>query len=277
MRKRARTFFLSLVGLLLCLAHNFYYISYKRSDKATSNIFDYESVQALYLNLDKRTDRKEQIVEQLKLASFAAKRITALHIQPQQDAVECWGNAYCAAQIGCQLAHMRALSYVMSTASPYALVFEDDFKWISTTNPKYVTQALLATSIAYPDWDVIAISLNILAHSVPNPRVTVRTSLTKSSTVIKILEAQTSHAYLVKAQYIPEVYKAFKDCDIMSSPLIAIDECWKSLQKSGNWYGFSPQLGTQRESFSDIEQTKVKYDLRVRPKPQGPNGWMDVE
>ena len=80
--------------------------------------------------------------------------------------------------------------------------------------------------------------------------------------MVKIVEAQATQAYLVRAAYIPKLYEAFRNCDILSDPLVAIDSCWKGLQRTGNWYGFMPQLGKQTSGYSDIEDRYVQYDMK---------------
>jgi hypothetical protein len=89
----------------------------------------------------------------------------------------------------------------------------------------------------------------------------VHTSLTHKSKVVRIREAQASSGYFIKASYIPKVYEAFLHCDILSSPLVALDSCWKPLQREGKWYGLIPQLGTQKPGFSDIEGRDVHYTM----------------
>jgi hypothetical protein len=48
-------------------------------------------------------------------------------------------------------------------------------------------------------------------------------------------------------------------CHVKRDYNTAIDTCWHPLQRSTNWYGFSPQVGTQAASFSDIELRNVDY------------------
>ncbi len=247
--------------LLLCLsaaATLFFFSLYREGEASVS--FDPEAIQAVYINLDSRTDRKEQIKNELS-PHFSMHRMSAVKVLPQPGVQECWGNAYCASQVGCQLSHMRALKYAQTIEAKSVLLFEDDFQWSHDVNPTYVKRLLTSITKTYTNWDVIALSLNILDYKDTRPALQVHTSFSTKSRVIRIIEAQATHAYLIRASYIPEVYEAFKNCDILSSPLIAIDVCWKQLQKTGNWYGFKPQLGTQRKGFSDIENMNVNYHI----------------
>ena len=76
-----------------------------------------------------------------------------------------------------------------------------------------------------------------------------------------IRDAQTTHGYAVRASFLPVLLEAFRGCDVKKGLHIAIDQCWKPLQAQGGWYGFFPQLGTQRPGHSDIENMNVTYDI----------------
>jgi len=219
-----------------------------------------QEFRAVYLNLDVRSDRSGRLQEQLTRARIPYERIRAVSISKQPGVEECWGNAYCAAQLGCQLSHMRAFQYALSRDLQSILVFEDDFQWLPTVDPQYVKGILSHVSGTLSDWNIIALSLNILKYDLV-AGMKVHTSLTHKSNVVRIREAQASSGYLIKASYIPKVYEAFLQCDILSSPLVALDSCWKPLQRKGKWYGLIPQLGTQRPGYSNIEGRKVRYTM----------------
>ena len=219
-----------------------------------------QDFRAVYLNLNGRTDRGESIRDQLRRARIPYERIRAVAVSSQPGVDDCWGNTYCAAQLGCQLSHMRAFKYALSKDVGNILVFEDDFQWLPTVDPKYVRGILTHMTGAFSDWDVIALSLNVLKYDVI-AGMTLRTSLLHTSQVVRIREAQASSGYFIKASYMPIVYKVFLQCDILSSPLVALDSCWKKLQREGNWYGLEPQLGTQKPGYSDIEGREVQYSM----------------
>ena len=216
---------------------------------------------ALYINLAERIDRRESIELQLSSAGFDFERIEAISIRNQNGTDECWGNRYCAGQVGCQLSHMRALQYAMRARMPFVTIFEDDFAWLPHVSPFRIQQTLLHIQEAVPDWDVIAISLNVL-QSVPVNRVgPIHVGNNESSVIVRIVEAQATHGYMVKGSYMAHIYDAFKNCDIFSEPLTAIDTCWKPLQTTGKWYGLAPQLGHQAPGYSDIEGKNVHYSI----------------
>lgn len=215
-----------------------------------------------FINLRERQDRRSAIEKQLAMAALDGERIEAVAIREQVGVDACWGNKYCAGQVGCQISHMRALKHAMLDQLPSVIIFEDDFSWSSHVDIWRIHDILTGVQCAVPDWDVIAISLNILQSTpVPGKR-SVRVSSTNESVIVRIIEAQATHGYMVKGSYIANIYRAFKDCDILGQPLTAIDTCWKPLQQTGKWYGLSPQLGYQAPGFSDIEGKRVHYNIR---------------
>ena len=64
---------------------------------------------------------------------------------------------------------------------------------------------------------------------------------------------------MVSKQFAPTLLQNFKDGstlleqDYNNHGTYAIDQYWKRLQSISNWFMFEPKLGTQRESFSDIQ------------------------
>ena len=215
---------------------------------------------AVYINLDRRPDRHISIEHQLRLVGLKAKRISAVE-GDKQDLQGCWdhGEKQCAGQIGCQMSHIRALEYAISQDWEHVAVFEDDFEWSERVDPKYVMKALDRVHRLHPDWDLIAISLNLLNYSFILPEEIIQISETATARVSQIREAQTTHGYIVRKRFLPKVLDAFQNCDLKLDYMTAIDTCWKALQGAYKWYALVPQLGVQAVGYSDIEKQKVDY------------------
>jgi hypothetical protein len=90
---------------------------------------------------------------------------------------------------------------------------------------------------------------------------------TDFSFLSRVREAQTTSGYLVHARYLPKLlgnflessFKLNKNCSLYDK--YAIDQFWKRLQPRDRWYAFSPLLGRQLPSFSDIEKREVDYKV----------------
>jgi len=222
---------------------------------------------AVYLNLPHRIDRQESIVRQMNLAHIPATRLNAFNFKDYSGLLKhCWGDNLtdrnkCAGQLGCQFSHIAALDMALKLKWSHVAVFEDDFVWTRVTDPKLVQSAIGSLVRLVGEWDVIAISLRVATNHSLYTNLSVPIGRKTSSLPIRIEQAYTTHGYLVNRHYIPAVLDAFRNCDVQQEYGVAIDTCWNTLQKTGRWFGLSPQLGTQAESFSDIENRNVSYNI----------------
>ncbi len=218
---------------------------------STPAVVKKSKLRAVYLNHDGRWDRDDQVHSQLRMARIEAERIAAIRIESHPRAALCWGSHTCASHLGCQLSHMRALRYALSIKAPYMIVTEDDFLWSDTTDPKYVVNALAAVTKEYRDWDVIGLAFTTKKYKLPKHQLSVHTSSSAKAAVVQISEAEGSGSYLIRGSYIMKLYDVIKNCDVLSTPKVTIDTCWKELQVAGNWYSFVPPLGF-RSGTNDV-------------------------
>jgi len=218
----------------------------------------------VYINLDRRPDRKEQVEKQLKRAGLNCIRIPAVDISANDTvALEgCWdgGLRQCPGKIGCQRSHVAALSYAQRHQWEHVAVFEDDFEWFPAVEPSRVQRIIRRVQSLHDDWSVIILSANVAVHELiqPEERIITQKSPSTTSKVTLVKDAQTTHGYMVRGRYIGTVLEAFATCDVKAGPSAAIDSCWKSLQTE-HWYGFVPNLGTQAPGYSDVEKEVVNY------------------
>ncbi len=216
---------------------------------------------AVFLNRDARKDRRDHIESTLKRANIGSIRISAVEIFDDNSTLaSCWdgGSHKCAGQLGCQRSHLKALRHAMLNGWEHVAIFEDDFEWREYISVSRV-QCILSQVMAYaPDWDFIAISLNIQDSTIV-AKDSVQIGCSTYSSVVKIHQALATHGYIVRARVYDQLYDVFEDCNVTGNLLTAIDTCWQPLQRELNWYGLQPQLGTQGESYSDIESRVVSY------------------
>ena len=222
----------------------------------------------LYINMAHRTDRRVSIEQQFKRARIVGTRIEASDFRKNKGILNhCFDRnsstqtLKCAGQLGCQYSHIRALEHVLSLNWKQAIIFEDDFVWGSHTEPVLFTKVLSTIIREYPAWDVIAVSLNVLNSEPAEGNLTIRIGRKQEAQLMRIRRAQTTHGYMVRSGYIPKLLEVFRNCDVQHSYKVAIDTCWKNLQKADNWYALTPQMGTQARGFSDIEQREVNYRI----------------
>ena len=218
----------------------------------------------LYINLGRRADRRKSIEKELSSAGFAFERIDAIDVSEYKGLLtHCWGNEsthhLCSGQLGCQFSHIKALKAALEPPKSHVAIFEDDFVWAEHVDPSTVDKAIRKLVSSNIEWDVIGLSLKLVEHEHVSPAVKVRIASEETTTLTRIIRAQTTTAYIVHANYIQQILDSFLHCDVQEYYARAIDICWQDLQTTGKWYGFDPQLGTQAPGYSDIESKNVSY------------------
>lgn len=217
----------------------------------------------LYINRDSRSDRRRIIEAELTRASLVGRRVQAVEVFENKSMLsKCWdgGSKKCAGQLGCQLSHIQAIRFAIREGWSRLVVFEDDFRWLNHTDPSIFSSLVSWLDEAAPDWDVFAVSLNVIEEEVVSPQKRVNVGQTWSQ-LTRISKALATHGYMLKSNMFDRVLFAFENCDIRGDLWTAIDTCWQPLQLSHKWYGLQPQLGTQAPGFSDIENQPVSYGI----------------
>ena len=221
---------------------------------------------AVFINLAHRRDRLTAVENELDKANIPHRRVAGVVVSNSSKiATGCWDNGaeQCLGQLGCKMSHIRALELALHRRWSHVAIFEDDFTWLPHVDPVYIQRALGETQARLPNWDVIAIGLRLIQTEPLTNKFIVRISDDSVATVVRIKSAATTHAYLVKRAYLQELQDSFVTCNVTKDYGTAIDSCWMKLQKTGNWYGFTPQLGTQRQGYSDIEKNHVNLESQI--------------
>jgi GR25 family glycosyltransferase involved in LPS biosynthesis len=203
----------------------------------TININWKENCDVYYINLEHRTDRKEQIESELSKVFSSFERFNAIK--------------HSNGAIGCGKSHIEILKKGLTSNKDYICIFEDDFVW--ELQPEDVKEKL--DSIFKQDFNIV-----LLSYHFP---VIIPKKLS-SNKLGFFTNCQTTSGYIIHKTFIPNLLKNFEQCiSILKSKNnknMAIDQNWKSLQKFENkFYTASPRLGKQRPSYSDIEKKEVSY------------------
>jgi glycosyl transferase, family 25 len=193
---------------------------------------------AIYINLDRRTDRRELMEQELEVLGISGERFSGL--------VKPWSAS------GCAYSHLEVLRIAASRGYSHVLVLEDDFK--AVVDPETFRNTVRVVLESGLEYDVLMLSHRI-QRSEPVP---------DHPELLKVLEAQTASGYIVHGNYLQTLISLFEE----NFPLLeqtrahwiyANDQIWKRLQPAGRWYAFNPRLGIQRESFSDLAGHVVSY------------------
>lgn len=182
----------------------------------------------IYINLDRRIDRKEAMEAQLKVYGIQAERFSAI--------------SHMFGLVGCMKSHLEVLRLAKARDWSSVLVLEDDFEFLVSPQELHATlQEFFALGIPY---DVVMLGYNL------------KKSQPFHSLLVKVLDAQTASAYIVHKRFYDKLIKLYEKIlpKLEQTQLwdtYANDQIWKQLQPKSAWYAFKKRLGRQRASFSD--------------------------
>jgi GR25 family glycosyltransferase involved in LPS biosynthesis len=199
-------------------------------------------VNIYYINLDHRTDRKKEFLDQFKTVEYDINNIIRV------PAIE-----HTVGTLGCLSSHIKCLKLALEDDYPYAIICEDDFTFHNENcNLKRELNYIINTNI---DWNIM-----VMFNSWDK-------TFTDDPYIYKIQYAQTTSGYIIKKTYINTLLTLFEKLleitkDYKSRPPheLHIDIYWKQLQYD-KWYMFTNILGYQRESYSDIEKQITNYGI----------------
>lgn len=196
----------------------------------------------VYINLDRRTDRRAEMEAELELLGLSARRFSAVARRP--------------GIVGCGYSHLAVLKEARAQGLKNILILEDDFEAVVTPVEFHSALRAFFSSAEADEFDVL-----MLAYYAPHV-----TPVEENPGLVKVLEAQTASAYIVNQRFydrlielyewaIPELEKTGRHWDY------ANDQIWKRLQPAANWYAFASRLGKQRASYSDTAEQFHDYGV----------------
>jgi len=196
----------------------------------------------IYINLDKRQDRKTEIENELiskELLNFERFR-----------AIETSGFGI----LGCSHSHLEVLKLAKERGYKNVLIIEDDFMFLVDKEELEQNLTDFFTSEAANDYDVCMISYNLIngvdCHY---------------PFLLKANDVQTASGYIVNANFFDALINLYEESTKLLEQtgqhwLYANDQAWKILQPQNNWYCFKKRIGKQREGFSDNANSYQIYD-----------------
>jgi glycosyl transferase family 25 len=184
----------------------------------------------IYINLDRRIDRREEIVSEFKKLGIPEERTYRV------SGVECSLGA-----LGCTLAHINALKFAKEKGFNNYIIFEDDFTFI-------VDSEILNKNLA----DFFDLNIN---YNVSMLGYNLQKTEPFNDIVGYAREAQTASCYLVNGGYTDTLINCLSEgarqLALTGKHWLYInDQYWKKLQHEG-WYYFMTRIGVQRAGFSD--------------------------
>jgi GR25 family glycosyltransferase involved in LPS biosynthesis len=202
-----------------------------------------------FINLDHRKDRLEQItavLHDLEVPPEKIHRISAVY-EPT------FGT------LGCAKSHINALEHFIRSGLQTCIVLEDDFV--------YEDKKRFLESMNYVFEKNVFFDLIMLAYN----HKSVEWRPTHHPILKKVSRVMTISGIMISKEFAPKLLENYKEGHekLLNHVLkhnklyrdYIIDVYWQRLQPSSEWFCFSPRLGYQRESYSDIEKVNVKYKV----------------
>lgn len=205
-----------------------------------------------YINLDKRTDRREHIENEIKKVLDSDLKITR-----RMPGVVCDGyEGRVKGAIGCSMSHQSVIAESIRDGLNNVMIFEDDFEFLCDRNR--FMQDLERFMKTHPDYDILLFGVNSPAGIYRAP--------SRNNAFIKVNASQTTSGYMVSKKGLPKMKAA---CDrsvegLKTTKCVqahAVDLEWHSVMKEGNVYAFPYRVGRQMQSYSDIELRMVNYKI----------------
>jgi glycosyl transferase family 25 len=221
------------------LKENNYFIQQHSNYNGDYNIKQYIDG-VFYINLDKRTDRREEIETELNRMNLPFERFSAIATP---------GRGI----LGCGLSHLAVYKLAKARGYKNVLILEDDFIFIITKDELYELLEKLFTENV--DFDVCMLSYLLNSYE----------DCSEYPFLKKVKDAQTASAYIVNEKYydkLIELYEwAMPLLDTTGSHWIyANDQVWKKLQPNDKWYCFTERIGIQSDGFSDNANCYQTYN-----------------
>ena len=199
-----------------------------------------------YINLDHRKDRFEYINEELNKTNIEKNKINRI----SGIYVNNFGI------LGCGKSHCIVLEEFLKTNDSIqnCIIFEDDFTF--NLNQEDINKLVnnFFNSNFFDDFDILMLSGN-----------TKNEENTEYPFLTKILDSQTTSGYCVNKKFATILLNIMKEGvskleETKNQAEYSLDIYWKKLQPISNWYCLKPKIGLQRESYSDILNTRVCHN-----------------
>jgi GR25 family glycosyltransferase involved in LPS biosynthesis len=205
-----------------------------------------------YINLEGRVDRKTQIEKELTNMGLTGIRFPGVIYEPTQPDRFNNLNLYSPNAIGCQIAHLELLKMAKDKNFNNIIIFEDDFEF--TVDKTSFYEQINNFNNLNIDFDVLFLSYNVVESEPFNDLISYGRSV------------QTTSGYMVNSKFYNQLISNIEEglnlhIETQQSWMYCIDQYWKSLQKTNQFFYFNKRIGKQREGYSDISRKYVDYGM----------------
>ena len=199
----------------------------------------------IYINFEKRKDRRELIEKELAIY-FPPEKIIRFNAFYEN-----------VGPVGCTKSHIGALEMAIENNWSNCLIVEDDIEW--KKEPEFNNLYKILQNILKNKYDVIVLNSY--------------DSRTFYKTIYRLDCCRSTGAYICNSSYYKTLLDNFKEglallIDYRTKvplhinnrySLYNIDEYWQRLQKKDKWYIVAPSLCIQRSGYSDCIKGMANY------------------
>ena len=190
----------------------------------------------IYINLDKRKDRKEHIENELNNFGLDFERYEAIEMKS-----------------GCSISHLNVLKLARERNYKNILILEDDFTFL-VSKEEFEIQLTLFFN-ANIDYNVCMLSYNLN-----------ESEKTNYDFIVKALDVQTASGYIVNSNYYDKLIDLYEWANPKLSEtgehwIYSNDQVWKRYQRDDKFYCFTLRIGKQMDGYSDNAQAFVSYNV----------------
>ena len=195
----------------------------------------------MYINLDRSTERRQQMEEMFSTYGLKAERFVAI----QNDSFPA---------LGCAQSHLAVIKRAQEQGYPQVLIMEDDFE--SIVPPEEFHQRIW--QIPENGYDVFQLVLGKY-----------RGEVITGSLFTQVKESQMSTGYIVHSRLYDRLIQLMEaSCSMLELTwkhhLYANDQAWKPIQPLVNWLCFTDPIARQRKGISTLNGQHVEYDAQER-------------
>ena len=193
-----------------------------------------------YINLEKRTDRRDLMEMDLAKVNINAERFVGIPFEP--------------GIVGCGKSHLAVMKLARDRGYKNVLILEDDFTFLVDRKTLDETLNRFFKDIG-DNYDVCMLCCQNLEEKGEKPH----------PYLSRVHHANNASAYLINGTYLDAIIELYD----WAFPLLettgehwnyANDQVWTRIQEEDRWFCFNPRIGKQRSGYSDNAKRFMDYD-----------------
>lgn len=197
-----------------------------------------------HINLDRRVDRNNNINSELSKHNIESTRISAID-GSTVELPSYWVNNK--GSYGCLKSHLNIIKHAKEMCYKTILILEDDVIFsddLDSIFDSYFNQVP-------NDWNILYLSGNHNLHCGYSLDFI-------SDKIIRCRMTYSTHSYCVNSNFYDKLI------EVLENSNKPIDVTYSDMQKYSNFYSFYPGITSQRNDYSDIEQSDVDYSKYIK-------------